>query len=157
MAPPVKKKRLVSAYAALIGAAVVLYLAAWSFSDARGKLEDCSRCTGVVVGMETKRLYAEQRNNLRRYPRFRFTTTEGQAVTVLSRMDFRRSSLSVGDEVEVLYPPEKPEEAEIYTPWVLFRWSIVLAIVGGAQVLIGSALLFLSHPVTRERVREWLR
>ena len=157
--PTAEKKgsHLRSAYAVLLCAAAMLYAAAWLFSNAREQVQDWERAPGVVVDMDTVRVHRGTRNATRSYPLFRFTAADGQEYTVRSAVNRRDLSCALGDEVTVLYPQGKPQEAVILSVWGMFKWSIVLGLVGAAQAVAGALILLFNHPRTRERAREMVR
>lgn len=67
-----------------------------------------------------------------------FQTTDGQTLTVRSRVSSSYTSFSVGDKVEILYDPAKPSEARLATvgnQWLptifLIPFGLIFSLVGG--------------------------
>jgi hypothetical protein len=63
-------------------------------------------------------------------PRLRFETDEGRTVEFRSRLAASYPKYRVGEEFLVLYDPDEPTHAEIYTFWSLWCLTIVASIVG---------------------------
>ncbi len=144
MSESVKKKSLLySAYGVLCFAAVLLYAAAWLFSDAREKVEEWERSPAVVVDMVRA---TPQKKNVRTRTRYRyiveFTAADGQQYRVRNQtIYFSGADYDIGEKVEVVYPGNCPEKALIPSFRRLYIWCTALALVGGAQAIFGAVML----------------
>ncbi len=143
MAHPQDKVMRRNAYGILCFAAVLLYGAAWLFSNAREKVENWERSPAVVV---EKVRATKQRKHVRSRTRYRyiveFTAADGQQYRVRNQtIYFSGADYDIGEKVEVVYPPDCPEKALIPSFRGLYLWSTALALVGGAQALFGVGML----------------
>lgn len=67
-----------------------------------------------------------------------FTAADGQQI------EFRQNGLaahSVGDTVDILYPPENPDAAFIDDPFDVYGWESGGLVMGGAFLLLGVGRL----------------
>ncbi len=146
MAEPAKNQsRLISAYALLGFAAVLLYCAAWCFSSSQKKREQWTHAPARVVELEWKPWNRGGRKG-RSFPHVRFETESGESCTVRTRESTRVVKCALGEQVEVLYPAGRPGEAVIYTFWSFYRWPLALALVGLNMVAFGGVLLICAKP-----------
>ncbi len=137
-----KKRQLYSAYGVLCFAAVLLYIAAGLFSNAREKLENWERSSAVVVDFESVRVGGRGTHaRYRSYPLVEFTANDGRHYKVRSQESNKWLKCRHCQQVDVLYPEGKPRGAVVYGFWAFFRWALVLALVGGAQAVFGAAML----------------
>ncbi len=104
------KNKILPAHVVLGLAAVLLYCAAWCFSSSREKQQEWTHATAQVVEMEWKP-YSAGGSKGRSFPHVRFEAEDGESHTIRSRQSSRVVRCSLGDQVEVLYPPGKPREA----------------------------------------------
>lgn len=71
-------------------------------------------------------------------PVFRYYDQNGKEFTKENPVATSPSFYTVGDVVDVVYNPQKPEESKVISFWGLFRWTILLAIFGLALIIMGG-------------------
>jgi hypothetical protein len=67
------------------------------------------------------------------HPRVSYMTDDGRKAEFISDMGSRPASYEVGEPVKVIYNPERPDRAEIYTFWgifTVFSYALVMVIFG---------------------------
>ena len=89
---------------------------------------------GEVVEINEKDIY--------RSPFVRFTTTEGETITFLSKLDVNVDLFQyhVGQEVEVIYHKNNPKQAEINAFWERNTAQMYLGFLGFFLMLFGVFL-----------------
>ncbi len=126
----------------LILALLCLCGALYFFVDARMKLDSWTHTQGIVLKYESRTSTgAKGKRRTSHYPVFRFTAAKGESCTVRNPASFSRHAYSRGEQVEVIYPAEAPQKAEIASLWGLYHWSIVLTGLGA----VFSTLFFFPH------------
>lgn len=93
------------------------------------------RATGTVIDLDSR----TDSDGVTFYPVVRFTTAEGRTVEFVSSSGSSPPSESVGDEVEVLYDPDDPTDAQLSGFFHLWLWPLVLGPLG---ILVGFFALF---------------
>ncbi len=133
--------RIVRIIACVLLAVGALFLlgSAWSYSNSQEKLNTWMRTTGTIVelvhnsgGSDGSSTYC---------PRFTFVSDDGHQHSVTSTTGSNPPAFQVGQEVEVLYSPEKPAEAEINSFLELYFLCCALGFFGLVDVLLGGVLL----------------
>ncbi len=64
------------------------------------------------------------------YPRLRFRTKEGELEQVVSRVGTDYVRFPAGDDLPVMYPVGRPEQAEVATVRRVYFVAIVLGVLG---------------------------
>jgi hypothetical protein len=102
--------------------------------------------TGVIASGEV--LSFAQKNAA--FPIVRFETPNGETHTFTERSSSPFWAIHIGDHVDVIYPPNRPQEACIVETQWLGTWivAIMAAIVSGIGVLVLSirGWKVVSHP-----------
>ena len=70
-------------------------------------------------------------------PRVRFSTTDGRTVEFQSTYRSNPPAYSAGQSVTVLYDPREPNAAAVSGLYTIWGWSIILAAIGAALVVVG--------------------
>ena len=83
------------------------------------------------------------------HPIVEFTDQSGKSVSFVSPMNFGEKSFSSGDQVEIVYPPNNPEEAWINNTRSFWLWPFVFLIFGGFSFGIGLLLFHATGPRKR--------
>ena len=92
-----------------------LMAAVWAYADRRAELADWERAEGVVVDVGRRAIFA-------------FTAADGRRYTVWSKVRSDIPVFSKGEEVEVVYPADAPEEAKIDSLFETQFLSMFLAV-----------------------------
>lgn len=71
-------------------------------------------------------------------PVFKYYDQHGKEFLKENPVATSPSYYKVGDVVDLVYNPKKPEESKVISFWGLFRWSILLAILGFAFLIMGG-------------------
>lgn len=87
-------------------------------------------------------------------PEVRFSTPEGKSVSLVSRVSSSSSPYSVGQKVEVLYDPLRPERAVIDS--FTERWFVTLFISFFAALFLPIGLIVLGKRYLKRREVNWL-
>jgi hypothetical protein len=92
--------------------------------------------TGVIASGEVVS-FTSSKN---KFPVVRFETPNGESHTFNGRAYSAFSPFRLGDHVDVIYPPDRPQDARVVKNQWLGAWifAIMAAIVGGIGVLIRS-------------------
>jgi len=116
---------------AFIGA-VCFTIAYFVWRSEQRFIAGAARTTGAVVSLDYRR---DSDGGGAYYPVFRFRDARGQSFTVRSHVGSRPASRHVGEQVEVLYPPDDPDGARIASFFNLhlgsFVFGILTAVTGG--------------------------
>ena len=75
-------------------------------------------------------------------PEVKFRTEDGREVRFTSSVSSKPPSYDVGETVEVLYRPDRPEDAEVDALMTLWFGAILLGGMGSVFSLVGAALVF---------------
>jgi hypothetical protein len=108
-------------------------------SETRATTE--ARAVGVVTGHTSRSTYDLDSPGRLLFPSVRFQTADGRTVEFQNKVG-SNAPPRVGDEVTVLYDPERPEEARVPLG-SMFRPNLKLLAVVGAIFLGAMALFFL--------------
>lgn len=129
---------------------VVLGTGIYSFFYQRAQIAQCSVAIGIVTELISVRAGGEFvvskgaegtkiEKKYRYRPEIRFKTHAGRTVKFIAPISTRPSHYAVGDEVEVLYDPENPKEAQINS--FLYLWFNTLMLVGFGLFFIGMGAM----------------
>ena len=100
-----------------------------------------ARAVGVVTAHSSRRTYdMDNRAGVLFFPSVRFRTAEGRTIEFENGLG-TNAPPRVGDEVTVVYDPERPEEARVALG-SMFRFSPKALLVAGAICLGAMALFF---------------
>jgi hypothetical protein len=109
---------------ALLAVALYLYRNTSNFIDSARKAQ------GTVVALRSGA------------PEVKFRTEQGREIQFTSSVSSKPPSYSVGETVEVLYPPDQPDKAEVNSFMTLWLGVIIVGVLGTVFSLIGLALVF---------------
>jgi hypothetical protein len=87
-----------------------------------------TRTEGTIVELH----WVSGRRGFSYAPAFRFTDEDGQTHTLVSSVASYPSPFSVGERIEVLYPPGDPLHAKIDSVGQLWRAQIACGVLGAA-------------------------
>jgi len=121
---------------------VCLFAASWVYTGERRFIASAGRTTGTVVDLvyETGTDHGSAY-----YPVVRFASPTGDSVTIRSRTGSNPPSHRVGDRVEVLYDPARPEHAKMAGFFSLHLGSFILGIFAVVFGGIGGVWIFLQR------------
>ena len=111
---------------------LILFVYGFSFLMEKTDLDKNGiKVTGTVIDINQKDIY--------RSPFVEFTTKEGQKVTFLSRLDANVDlfQYTIGQEVEVIYHKDDPNNCEINAFWERNAPQLVLGCFGFILLLVG--------------------
>ncbi|SHO56934.1 DUF3592 domain-containing protein [Vibrio quintilis] len=114
---------------------VFLALAAFLFHQQQSFLNHSVRTDGTVIAFISDGTY---------YPVVSFQTTEGEMIEFKSSTGSNPPSFSRGENVEVVYRPDLPEHAEIYSFFHLWLGPLIFGILGGLFFLTGVGFFIFS-------------
>lgn len=128
----------------------VLGLGVYAFFRQRTRLAEGSVAIGIVTDLIPVRAEGEfvvtrgaegtQIEKKYRYrPEIRFKTHAGRTIDFVAPIATRPSRYAIGDEVEVLYNPENPNEVQINS--FLHLWFATLMLVGFGFLIAGMGVL----------------
>lgn len=121
-------------------AALMLIIAGFSSWSAISKIGREESAPGVVVEMVKQREYINEQDRIVRdyyYPVVEFTARDGKRRTVQMTEGSQTPQYEIGEEVTVLYNPEKPLDARIQS----FGSSALMWILPGITGILGLAFL----------------
>ncbi|MCQ3935756.1 MAG: hypothetical protein DPW18_01790 [Chloroflexi bacterium] len=121
-------------------AALMLIIAGFSSWSAISKIGREESAPGVVVEMVKQREYINEQDRIVRdyyYPVVEFTARDGKRRTVQITEGNQTPQYEIGEEVTVLYNPEKPLDARIQS----FGSSALMWILPGITGILGLAFL----------------
>lgn len=75
-------------------------------------------------------------------PEVRFRAQDGREVQFTSSVSSKPPAYSVGERVEVLYRPDRPEDAEVNSLMALWLGVIILGALGSGFSLVGAGIIF---------------
>jgi hypothetical protein len=106
-----------------------------------------SRAVGIVMDNVVTIDNAE--NQVSYHPKIKFRTKEGLDVTIISPNGNSDAEFRVGEEVPVLYDPQKPTDATIDSFW--HRWMLAIIFLGlGAVAVIVAFVVRTSRRSSKE-------
>lgn len=108
----------------LLGGAFYLYRNTSNFIDTSRKAQ------GTVVALRSGA------------PEVKFRTEQGREIQFTSSVSSKPPSYSVGETVEVIYQPDRPDEAEVNSFMTLWLGVMIVGALGTVFSLIGLALVF---------------
>ncbi len=85
------------------------------------------------------------------YPHFRFTAQDDREYSVSSTMGSNPARYKVGDRIAVIYPAEKPAEAEINSFANLYIFPLIFGIFGAMLSFSGMVLLLVARQLRRRQ------
>ena len=102
-------------------------------------LKQAHLASGVVIELKYKPPFSSGTGSYA--PVVTYKTTEGRDVTFVNGVSANPPSYDKGDKVEVVYDPDKPEQAEINSALGLWLVPGILGGLGGTCLLFGLVLL----------------
>ncbi len=148
---PTKKFRLIPWIFLIVGV-IMLVLAYSIYTSTQQFLKVSVKAVGTVVEMKSVR---DSDGDLTYKPVITYKDRTGLEHTFTSSTSSNPPSYRVGDKVELLYDPQKPEQPSINT-WIdLYIGVLVLGILGGLFVLIPAFVLY--GMSRRQQKISWLK
>jgi hypothetical protein len=125
--------------AGLVLLAVALLLLVIAFYLGANAMNTLSRsvvATGIVVAVEQAAGYV---------PVVEFTDQSGRPTQFHNPYSFRTQQYAVGDEVAIIYDPVRPEQAQIYSFWMLWLLPLVSGFIGLCALAVASGFLIVTR------------
>lgn len=116
-----------------------------------GFMAEAVSAQGTVIDLVQSRSSSQRSYR----PVVRFSTEDGQTLEFTSSFGSNPPGYARGDSVQVLYPPDDPQQARIHSFLALWLMPIIFAGVGGVFALIGGGLIFVG--IRRQRKNAYLR
>jgi hypothetical protein len=132
----------------------------FSYQKTNSFVKEAAKAEGTVVDLVVVRLIQDNRRPTTSYsyrPTIRFMNSQGTEVEFTSQTGSNPPSYSKGQKVEILYKPDKPQDARINDLFPLWGDSILLAGMGGLFLIIGTPIPVLIIFLFGERNHEYLK
>ncbi len=108
----------------------------------RGFLARAHAVKGTVIEM----VYSRSSEGGGGYsPRYQFVTTDGQVIVRKDNLSTNPPRFQVGDEIDVLYEPAKPQKARINKWMNLYFLPTLLGGLGAVSALVAGVLAVVSR------------
>jgi hypothetical protein len=130
----------------VLGAALLIG-AVTSYNNVSGFLKDAVSVQGTVVKM----VRSSGGDSTTYKPIVAFVVSEGHAVQITSNVGSNPPAYSVGDSIEVLYPPETPQDARINSFFDLWWATVFMVSMGAPLFIIGVVIFSLGRMGNRKR------
>ncbi|MCY1401675.1 hypothetical protein D9M71_167980 [compost metagenome] len=130
---------------------VLLIGGAIAYKSSEEFLLEAVSTPGTVVALVKSR----SSDSITYQPVVEFVGNDGKSFDFTSSSGSNPPSYSVGEKVEVLYPPANPQDAKINSFFDLWGGAVVMAVMGGIFFLIGG-LIFLIGKL-KNRKKEYLQ
>jgi hypothetical protein len=126
---------------------LVLAISAYLFQDTRSFVRDGAHATGTVIDLlrTINGTYA---------PRVRFETPDERVIEFTSSTSANPPAYQQEEQVEVIYPADRPGDARISGFMTLWGASLITGILGGVFFLIGGGLF--AFGLLRSNRKAWL-
>lgn len=139
--------RLLAVFCLLLS--IGLAVGTWfAYSHSKQFLATALHADGTVVANVTKPSLGANDNSSVQFPQFTFQTPDGLTHTVTSNSGSASPSYSVGQHVDVLYAPGKPDSAAIsgfmdtwFLPMMLAIFTVVLLFAAIFWIVIDRAVI----------------
>lgn len=109
----------------------------WSVYSTRSFIAEALRADGVVIDLERSR----SSDGTTYSPVVRFIAADGVERTFVTSWSSSPPSHSRGEAVQVLYPAERPEEAEVEGFLSLWGGALITGLLGTAFFLVGGGMI----------------
>ena len=114
------------------------------YIDARSDNRQALRAIGQVIELTEEAATGSDAGGPTWHPVVRFEDQDGHEHTFQARYGTAPSKWTVGDPVEVAYPPLKPGEAEVDHPFMTYHSVLVALVVGFVFLGFGTGLVLLA-------------
>ena len=104
--------------------------AGYLYSNTSEFVANARRAPGTVVALRSGA------------PEVKFRAHDGREIQFTSSVSSKPPAYSVGEKVEVLYRPERPEDAQVNAFMSLWLGVIILGALGSGFSLVGAAMVF---------------
>ena len=118
----------------LITGIVLLIISAIVFKNNLDLIKNGNKTTAIVIDLE--RDLASDSNGFT--PIFKFTTNTGEIVTFKGFGASSPPAFKTGEEVNIVYNPNKPSNAKVLTYFGTFGLTILLVAVSIPMIVIGG-------------------
>jgi hypothetical protein len=105
-----------------------------TYRSARSRLEKWVRTVGVVTGLEEKWTNDDNGSRVTYAPKVKFVLASGEEHHFIGSISSRPPSYSEGEQVRVLYNPQRPSEADIDS--FTTHWFPPLAFLGMGVIFV---------------------
>lgn len=126
--------------------AVLLLGAAASYKSADDFLAEAVSARGTVAALER----SQNGDSVSYFPLVIFTDEQGETQRFRSSTGRNPAAYGVGEQVEVLYLSNRPDEARINALSSIWGVTIVLGVLGGVFFSIGMAMLLIARSKARK-------
>lgn len=125
----------------VLGIALVV-LGIYSLNRTRNFLQRAHSTSGIVIEIVRKQVSTGRGLTYTNVPVVRFKTIIGEIIEFESSVG--NPSLQVGDEVTVLYDPDKPQQATLGSSPFIWLTTYICFLIGGALFIVGIVALYVS-------------
>jgi len=134
-----KKQIVIVGVLALVfcaGGVVLIVLGFRQYADSRAFVTGAKAAKGEVVGFETYDAPGTDPRDDIHYAMVRYETEDGREITFRGPSKDGLVKLKRGDEVRVLYYPDRPEKARVDSFMGLWFAATILWVVGGGAIVV---------------------
>lgn len=126
---------------------ITFYLAnkTWNF------IQSSEKTSGIVVGMKHSRSGGNDSKRSSYTPIIRYTDLNNNSYEFDSKVSTSSPRYKEGEEVQILYHKDQPEQAEINTFLSLWTGEMIFGFLGLSTFLIGLSMLLKSNKINREQ------
>ena len=119
-----------------------LCISAVAFVGTQKFRRSAARADGLVIELVRSRHGSggDLGSNYTYYPRFSFTTLDGQQLSILSDIGNSPAAFKVGDKVVVLYDPRNPSDGQIDSASQLWILPGIVGVLSLALLVFGAYL-----------------
>lgn len=132
-----KVKLLVGSVFFVVGV-TFLGFAAWHYIDGQSLEASGKRTTGTVVALNR---YTNNEGDTMYKPEVEFRDRSGQVQRIVSDVSSSSPTLSRGEQVDIIFDPESPEDAVIDTYMHRYFMPTVFGAMGSIFALVGGGFL----------------
>ncbi len=117
---------------------LLFYLAHQQYQKTVFLLEKGVRTTSVVTGL----IPYSSDDGTTYAPVFEFKDRQRNTHTFESDIKSSPPAFKVGEKVKIIYDPKNAENVKVISFWGLYRWTIILSMVGSPLLILGGSYLW---------------
>jgi hypothetical protein len=131
----INKKKWKMVYSILLTTGIIfLIISIIVFKNNLDLIKSGSKTTATVIDLQKS--LASNSSDLT--PIFKFTTTTGQEITFKGFGASSPPAFNIGEKVNIVYSPDKPDNAKVLTYFGMFGLSILLICLSIPMIVIGG-------------------
>ncbi|AZA84624.1 DUF3592 domain-containing protein [Chryseobacterium lactis] len=135
------KKKIMWQYYLMLGAGLILFiLALFSFKNTLSFLKTAEKVTGTVTSLREV-----DSDGLVYFPVFTYRAKNNIEYTYGLAEGSNPPGWSVGDTETIIYDPEDPARASLYTYFRIFAWPLIFVSVALPLLVIGGGYFIAEH------------